>query len=42
MNNYWLIPMDFMTCNYKQMKKELKKNKKIMLQSPGKPKYKKI
>ena len=41
MNNYWLIPMDFMTCNYKQMKKECKKNKKIMWQAPGKPKYKK-
>lgn len=41
MNNYWLIPMDFMTCNYEQMQEEWRKNRKIMWQAPGKPKYKK-
>lgn len=42
MENYWLIPMDYKTCNYKQLKEEWGKIKKtIMWQAPGKPKYKK-
>lgn len=40
MNNYWLIPMDFKTCNYEQMEEEWNKNKKIMWQAPGTPKLK--
>lgn len=35
--NYWLIPMDYKTCNYAQMQKEWKENKKIMWQAPGRP-----
>lgn len=42
MNNYWLIPMDFRSCNYAQLKKEWDMHKKIMWQVPvGTPKYKK-
>lgn len=41
MNNYWLIPMDFETCNFQQMEEEWKNNKKIMWQVPGTPKEKK-
>lgn len=37
MNNFWLIPMDFGTCNYEQMKEEWDENKKIMWEAPGKP-----
>lgn len=37
MNNFWLIPMDFRTCNYEQMKEEWDENKKIMWEAPGKP-----
>lgn len=37
--NYWLIPMNFNNCNYKQLEDEWKKNKKIMWQVGGKPKY---
>lgn len=39
-NNYWLIPMDYITCNYEQLKSEWKENKKIMWQAPGTPKLK--
>lgn len=38
--NYWLIPMDYKTCDYKQLKKEWDEhehNKRIMWQAPGKP-----
>lgn len=31
-NNYWLIPMDFSTCNYEQLQKEWDESKKIMWQ----------
>lgn len=41
MCNYWLIPMDYQTCNYKQMQDEWEKNKKIMWQVPGTPKKRK-
>ena len=41
MNNYWLIPMDFRTCDYKQMEEEWTEKKKIMWQAPGTPEYKK-
>ena len=37
MNNFWLIPMDFRTCNYEQMKEEWDENKKIMWEASGKP-----
>ena len=40
-NNYWLIPMDFETCNFQQMEQEWNNNKKIMWQVAGTPKYKK-
>lgn len=36
-NNYWLIPMDFSTCNYEQLQKEWDESKKIMWQVPGTP-----
>ncbi len=39
-NNYWLIPMDFSTCNYEQLQKEWKETNKIMWQVPGTPKKK--
>lgn len=40
MVNYWLIPMDYRTCNYKELKQEWDMNKKIMWQAPGNTKLK--
>lgn len=40
--NYWLIPMDFETCNFQQLEEEWKNSKEIMWQVPGEPKEEKI
>lgn len=39
-HNYWLIPMDFENCDFQQMEAEWSKNKRIMWQVAGTPKYK--
>ena len=38
MSEYWLIPMDFLVCNFDKLQKEYRKNGKIMWEIPGKPK----
>lgn len=39
MNNTWLIPMDYATCNYSKLEEEWNNNKKIMWQVPGTPDF---
>ncbi|MBP3507941.1 MAG: hypothetical protein J6K43_16280 [Lachnospiraceae bacterium] len=40
MSNYWMIAMDYITTDFEKLEEEWKKNKKIMWQVHGKPKFK--
>lgn len=40
MNNCWMIAMDYITTDFEKLEEEWKKNKKIMWQVHGKPKFK--